>query len=428
MDTHRDTAGASAAAPSTHDDHTYDVVVVGAGVVGLTAALLIARRMTDARVAVVAPKPPAGAAAGDLRTAALFPDGEALLREAGVWPRVQETAAPLAGIRILDQSERLLRAPAVLFRASEVGHDHFGHNASNADMIRALEDAAARVEGLKRVEARVSATAVEGAWRTLTLDDGQTLRAKLVLAADGRRSALRAMCDISVREWERDQVAVTTHFSHTRGHDGISTELHTEEGPCTTVPFGDGRSSLVWMQSSASAEALLSDSNDGEAGPQFLAALKQRVGQFLGVPSDVRPPKVVPLLSLVANRLAGDRVMLVGESGHAFPPIGAQGLNLGMRDVASAVDGAVAALKAGGDPGETTVTEAYHRARWADVQVRSAGVDALNQSLISSMPFLPLARGAGMHLVRALPFAKRALMRQGMTGFSMPSLPRLAGR
>ncbi|MEL6298255.1 MAG: FAD-dependent monooxygenase [Pseudomonadota bacterium] len=400
----------------------FDAIVIGGGVVGLTAALLIARRAPDARVALVAPEAPQ-ASSGDLRTAALFPDGAALLREAGAWEAVAEHAAPLAGIRIIDQSDRLLRAPPVTFLAREVGLDAFGHNAANGAMVQALEAVAARTQALARVAATVEDTGMAEGWRNLKLADGRVLRGRVVLAADGRGSRLRAAAGIAVRKWDRDQVAVTTHFSHVRDHQGISTELHDREGPCTTVPLGARRSSLVWMRDVASADAMLTGSTADAAGQTFVRALQDRVGGFLGAVSDVRPPKTVLLSSLVAEKLAADRLMLIGESGHAFPPIGAQGLNLGMRDVAAAVDRVVAALRRGEDPGGAAVTRGYHRARWADVQARSAGVDALNQSLIAAGPLLPLARGAGMHLVKALPFAKRALMRQGMRGIELPRRP-----
>ncbi|MEO1695318.1 MAG: FAD-dependent monooxygenase, partial [Pseudomonadota bacterium] len=259
----------------------------------------------------------------------------------------------------------------------------------------------------------------------LTLDTGEQIRARAVVAADGRHSKLRPAAGIATRQWSRGQAAITTQFAHSRPHGDISTELHDRQGPCTTVPLMGQRSSLVWMVREDTLESVIGDG--GSAAP-LQAALQPRVGGFLGAISDMTPPKAVPLLSLVARRMAARRVFLVGEAAHAFPPIGAQGLNLGFRDVADAVDVIGAAIERGSDPGAAAVTARYHALRWVDVEARSQAVDALNESLVSRLPFLPAARGLGLLGVSAVPPLRRLLMNRGMAGVSLPDVTDLGRR
>ena len=386
--------------------------VVGGGVTGLSAALLLHRSCPDARIALIAPE--FKRAAADLRTAALFPPSLDTLRAAGLGEAAQMGAA-LEGIRIVDATGRLLRAPEVLFSADEVPERSFGRNIPNADLVEALE-ALCRAAGLARTVRAVTGAKAGPDGVSLTLDDDTALVADVVIAADGRRSLMRRISGVPAKEWTYDQVALTTWFSHERPHSGISTELHGREGPCTTVPLADGRSSLVWMMRRERAEALAPEAGAPAPTKAFVDALQAQVGGFLGTLSDVAAPRPVPLTLMLAERYAGPRVLLVGEAAHAFPPIGAQGLNLGLRDAAAAVRLVAEAVNAGRDPGATAVTERYHRRRWLDIQARTRGVDLLNRSLIDDLPVLPMLRGAGLHVLSALPALRRAVMRQGMRG------------
>jgi 2-octaprenyl-6-methoxyphenol hydroxylase len=420
---------------------TFDVAVVGGGPVGLTTALNIARACPDARIALIAPEPvwtaDVSVATPDLRTAALFHESLELIEHAGA-PGLMDRAALLAGIRMVDISDRLLRAPDVLFlareTADETGHDTFGANIANSDITASLERGlsqfvAERPNTITRFNARVlddpsghpDHDASDGI--ALTLDTGGRLHSRVVIAADGRESRTRQNAGIPIKSWDHNQVALTTHFSHARAHGGISTELHGPGGPCTTVPLPGNRSSLVWMERAPVAEALLEGSSEDVAGERFVASLSSRVASFLGPISDVAPPRPVSLKSQIADAFARNRVVLVGDAAHAFPPIGAQGLNLGFRDARAAIELITAALAAGDDPGADSVLTKYHAARSADITARSYGVDLLNRSLISDMPFLPLARGAGLHAVRAIPPLRRLLMRQGMRGLGPLPFP-----
>ena len=396
---------------------TFDCAVVGAGVTGLTAALKLAHALDAGRCALIAPRPQPGTEGpADLRTAAVFHASADQLRGVGAWNKLSERAEPLRGIRIVDVTGRLLRAPQVLFRASDIDLDCFGHNIANSEMVRSLEAVAATTSGLVRIDAKVATAKVGSDTVDLHLSGGSVVKAKSVIASDGRNSLLRRVASINSQTWDYEQSAITTRFAHERPHHGISVEMHGPHGPCTTVPMPDNHSSLVWMDATDRVEARLADSTAKRAGPTFVDELSERVASYLGPIADIAPPIAVPLTSLRASRFAAKRIFLVGEAAHAFPPLGAQGLNLGMRDVADVVELIADAIAAAADPGGDTITDAYHRRRRADISARSIGVDLLNQSLISPFPLFPLARGAGMHLLHAMPPLRRAVMRQGMTG------------
>jgi 2-octaprenyl-6-methoxyphenol hydroxylase len=196
------------------------------------------------------------------------------------------------------------------------------------------------------------------------------------------------------------------NFGHSLPHDDTSTEFHTETGPFTIVPLPGNRSSLVWVDRPASAAT-----HARLAADALAAKIEARSAAILGAVAVEGPAQVFPLAGMNARRFAAGRAVLVGEAAHLFPPIGAQGLNLGYRDVA-----ALGRILAGRlpDPGAERVLAAYDRARRTDVLTRTAAVDALNRTLLSG--FLPVqaARGFGLFLLDQVPALRRAVMRQGV--------------
>ena len=376
------------------------VAVVGAGPVGLAAALVVSA--AGYRVALVAPDH----APTDQRTSALLAGSVELLERLGVWQGLAAQSAPLRTMRIVDGTRRLIRAPEVAFDASEVGLDAFGHNIPNAALVAALETAVA-ARAIDRVTAFVERVAPGDDAVTLSLPDGVTLNAQLVIAADGRRSKVREGAGIAVDDWRYDQAALVCNLRHSLSHHDSSTEFHTEGGPFTLVPLpGDNRSSLVWVDRPAELQRRLSLDDDALA-----AEIEERSASILGAVEIDGKRQVFPLSGMTARHFAANRVMLAGEAAHMFPPIGAQGLNLGYRDVAALAD-----VLAGprDDPGEPAALAEYDRARRGDVFARTTAVDALNRTLLSD--FLPVQalRGAGLFLLDRLPPLRRLAMRQGL--------------
>ncbi|MEX0852120.1 MAG: UbiH/UbiF family hydroxylase, partial [Bauldia sp.] len=368
------------------------------GPVGLAAALLVADRGYD--VALVGPLAPA-----EERTSALLAGSIALIDRIGVWRTVAPAAAPLKHLRIVDATSRLIRAPEVTFHAHEIDLDAFGHNVPNSALVAALEAAVAE-RPIARINDLVRAVACHPDALTLELAGGGTIAAKLVVAADGRRSAVRDGLGIPVSEWRYDQSALVCNLGHALAHDDTSTEFHTETGPFTLVPLPGRRSSLVWVDAPHQTERRLG-LGDGE----LAAEIERQSASILGEISIEGRRQAFPLSGMTARRLTGPRAMLVGEAAHAFPPIGAQGLNLGYRDVA-ALDAILCDPRT--DPGADDGLAAYQRLRRADVAVRAAAVDALNRTLLSD--FLPVQglRGFGLFLLDRVPALRRLAMRQGV--------------
>lgn len=379
----------------------YDIAVVGGGLAGTVAALAAAAE--GWRVAFIAPKPPRQ----DGRTTALLSESLNLLSSLGVWDMVRPSSAPLRTMRILDGTNRLFRAPPVSFHSSEIDLDAFGYNIPNQPLFDTLHAATASESRIDRFEASLAAAEQVEDDMVLYLDDGTEIRAAAALAADGRNSTLREAIGINVKTWSYPQSALVMNFSHRFGHGDVSTEFHTEQGPFTQVPLPGNRSSLVWAVKPEQVDDILALPRK-----QLNAEVERLMHSILGAVEVENDPQAWPLSSLIATRFGAGRTMLVGETGHAFPPIGAQGLNLGLRDIIQAID---ALREAGGPNGAPLAVESYNRKRRLDVTSRTAGVDLLNRALLSS--FLPMQalRAGGLAALSSIPPLRLLAMREGMT-------------
>jgi 2-octaprenyl-6-methoxyphenol hydroxylase len=379
------------------------VIVVGGGPAGLTAAITVA----DAGLAtVLVGKRPTRP---DNRTTALFAGSITALATLGVWPLCAAQAAPLKIMRIVDDTGRLWRAPEVKFAANEIGLEAFGYNIENFHLVAALEQRAGTLPGLRIIEDEVrSVTPGDGAV-TVTLKSGRKLSAPLLIAADGRRSLCREAAGIAVDERDYPQVALTVCLNHTRPHHDSSTEFHTPSGPFTLVPLPGLRSSLVWVRDPAQADVIRG------LDETALAEEIERASHSILGKITVEPGRgQFPLSVATARRFGAKRIALVGEAAHVIPPIGAQGLNLGLRDAASIGELAVAAQRDGADIGGDAVLDAYEKMRRADVNTRTLAIDLLNRTLLTD--FLPVQgmRGLGLYMIDRIGPLRRAVMREGV--------------
>jgi len=387
---------------------TAEVAVIGGGPAGLVCAIALAAAGVETML--VAPH-----AAPDHRTTALLAGSVAALETLGVWPACLSDAAPLRRIRMIDDTARLLRAPEVSFAAEEIGLDAFGYNIENRHLVAALE-ARATALALERVAS--PALVVENDDTGVTIEyAGGALRARLVIGADGARSLCRAAAGIGTRRRDYPQAALTLNLEHARPHSDISTEFHTQSGPFTLVPLPGRRSSLVCVLAPQDAHALA-------AAPDGLAAdIERRAHSLLGR-MHVEPGRgLFPLAVETADAVARGRIALVGEAAHVVPPIGAQGLNLGLRDAATIAEIVADAQRAGLDAGARDVLARYETMRRADIMSRTVTVDLLNRSLLAG--FIPLhgLRGLSLYLADRIGPLRRALMREGVTPAA--SRPRL---
>ena len=392
---------------------TPEIAVVGGGPSGLVAAIAVASAGLE--TVLFAPEP----AKADRRTTALLDGSVRILKSLAIWPMLEAEAAPLERLRIVDATQRLIRAPEVTFSASELGLEAFGQNIENETLRRALRTSADHTAGLRIVGDAVDMVIPEDA-SVLLRAGGREERVSLVIAADGRQSVCRRAAGIGTAAKQLPQTAIVVNLRHSRAHGNFSTEFHTESGPFTLVPLAGDRSSLVWVVTPHEADALLRLGDDDLADE-----IERRAHSILGGMEIEGERASFPLAIELAQPLAARRIALVGEAGHLLPPIGAQGLNLGIRDAATIAEIATDARRLGRDPGNSEVMQTYEARRRPDIRDRALAVDWMNRTLLTD--FLPAqaVRGLGLELASRFSFLRRALMREGL-GPREESAPRLA--
>jgi 2-octaprenyl-6-methoxyphenol hydroxylase len=319
-------------------------------------------------------------------------------------------------MRIIDDTRRLFRAPEVCFAASEIGLHAFGYNIENRFLIAALEARACELGALARISDQATAVEITDDHVTVRCTAGETVSGRLAIGAEGRHSLCRSAAGIEMRGRTYAQTALTCNFGHRRPHQDTSTEFHAESGPFTLVPLPQRRSSLVWVVDPTEIGhlSMLSDTD-------MALEIERRSHSILGA-IEVEPGRgAFPLAVAAATRFGARRVALIGEAAHVVAPIGAQGLNLGLRDAATIGELVVAAHRDGHDVGD--LADRYDRTRRADTTSRMLAVDLLNRSLLSD--FLPLqgARASALFLMERVGLLRRAIMREGVTPWA--SQPRL---
>ncbi|TAX71919.1 UbiH/UbiF family hydroxylase [Rhizobium leguminosarum] len=379
---------------------TFEVAVIGGGLAGMVAAIALARGgRSVALVAPVAPKE-------DRRTTALMDQSIRFLDRLALWEKLRPAAAPLTSMRIVDGTNRLLRAPTTTFRAAEVGLDAFGYNFPNKALTGILEEAAAGEGNINRFTDMAESIDISAEAVSIRLTGGETLSADFAVGADGRSSKLRETSGITVRNWSYPQSAMVLNFAHSLPHQNISTEFHTKHGPFTQVPLPGSRSSLVWVQDPAEA-ASRAELPLAELG----ALVEARMQSMLGKVDVEEGVQVWPLSGMMAHRFGKGRIALIGEAAHVFPPIGAQGLNLSLRDIMALAEILCdrAELPVPADAGES-----FDRRRRADIMTRTASVDILNRSLLSDFLPVQMLRAAGLHILSAIPPLRNIVMREGI--------------
>ena len=383
---------------------TYDAAVVGGGPAGLSAALALAQG--GVRVVLIARRAPYG----DNRTTALLGSSVDFLEDLDVWHRCRDQAAPLQEMRLVDDTARLIRAPEVRFSSDEIGLDAFGYNIENRNLVAALEERAAELALITRLDDEAESIVPEELEVVIRTASGQTVAARIVVGADGRHSLCRDAAGIEVRRRELDQAALTFNLSHSRPHRNTSTEFHTPYGPCVFVPLPGNRSSVVWVAKPGDAARLksLSDDDLSEAAEKQSHSILGRVR--------VEPGRhLFPLAIERPKQFAANRIALVGEAAHVIPPIGAQGLNLGLRDAADIATFVREAIVSGEDPGSPKVMRRYGSARRPDVLSREMAIDVANRSLLSNLLPVQSLRAAGMHLIGSIGPFRRMAMREGLS-------------
>ena len=381
----------------------HEAVVVGGGPAGVAAAIALAR--AGSNTVLIARRAPYA----DNRTTALLGASVEFLKSLDVWRHCEEKAAPLKIMRLVDDTGRLIRAPEVKFSCDEIGLETFGYNIENRALVAALEEAAAALPDLARLDDEAEAVTPDEALVTIRTAGGQSVSARLVVGADGRHSLCREAAGIVVSRRELDQAALTFNVGHARPHRNVSTEFHTAEGPCVFVPLPGERCSVVWVASPKQAERLyaLTDEALSEAAEKQSHSILGRM--------QVEPGRhLFPLAIERPTQFARARIALIGEAAHVIPPIGAQGLNMGLRDAADIADIVREAVAAGEDPGAPPMLRRYDWARRADVLSRTFVIDMANRSLLSDLLPMQSLRAGGLHLMSAFAPLRRLVMQEGL--------------
>jgi 2-octaprenyl-6-methoxyphenol hydroxylase len=376
-------------------------VVVGGGLAGLAAAVAVARTGLDTTHLV--PKGPP-----DRRTSALMLPAVDYLKAAGLLPDPAAIGQPLTRIRIIDGTRRLIRAPETLFDSAEFDLPAFGWNLPNVKLAESFEAARSALPNLSTRETTLDDLEIGTDSATLRLADGSMIEADLVVGADGKKSRVRESAGFRARENGFTEAALVCDLNLERSIGGASVEFHYEHGPFTLVPAGGNRANLVWIDRRDTLKAAQ------ESGKEALARLFADKSQHLfGAVELLTPAHMFPLSTLTVDIAGKNGVVLVGEAAHAFPPIGAQGLNLGLRDVADLADSLAGAELT--RPGfARALSDDYARRRAGDLSRTGTVVDALFRSLLAE--FLPTQalRAGGLWALKLVPPLRKAAFDIGM--------------
>lgn len=377
----------------------YDVIVVGGGLVGPALALALAG--AGLRVAVLdrLAAPVRRDPGFDGRGYAVALASARVLGALQLWSGLEPLAQPIRDIRVSDGLPGL--GPLLHFDPTEIDQTRFGWIVEDRFLRRALLDALAPagVDHLAPAEVAAIADTV------VTLTDGRTLGAPLVVAADGRRSPTARRAGIGYQGWDYDQTGLVAAIEHERTHDGVAWQSFFPGGPFAVLPLPGNRSSLVWSERSRRAAALaaLPDAD-------YAVELARRIGPRLGAIRLVGTRAAWPLGLSLASRYVAPRLALVGDAAHGVHPIAGQGLNLGLRDVAALAEVIVEAARRGEDIGALDVLTRYERWRRFDAASFALGMDALNRLFSTDLAPLRALRDLGLRAMSALAPARRAVM------------------
>ena len=391
-----------------------DVCVVGAGPVGGTLACRLAAG--GVRVAVIdhARLPPMEHPDFDGRAYAIAASSRRLLEAAGVWERLPLPSCPIEGIRVSDGKPGRPASPLFLhFDHGDVG-EPFGWM-TEARSLRVALNAALHASPLVRLFAPDEATVVRAADGVrIATRTGAHLQARLVVAAEGRRSPLRQQAGIAVTRLAYRQTGIVSAVAHTRPHGNLALEHFLPGGPFAQLPMaggeaGENLSAIVWTEREPLATRL---AGLGEA--EFTRELQRRLGTHLGAVRAVGRRWTYPLGALHAHRYVAERLALIGDAAHGIHPIAGQGLNLGFRDVMALSELVIEAVAEGRDPGDASLLARYQARRRPDNLAMLAATDLLDRLFSTDNPALRLARDIGIGAVHRMPRLKRAFMAQAM--------------
>lgn len=395
-----------------------DVLVAGAGYVGLAVAVAIRAARPGMKVALV-DAAPVGAWERDTRASAIAAAAIRMLDQLGCWQEIAPEAQAITEMIITDSRTSDPVRPVFLTFAGEVAPgEPFAHMVYNRTLNGALRRRAEAL-GIDIIEGvAVETFSVGPGSATIHLADGTALDAALLVAADGVNSRLRDMAAIKTVDFDYGQSGIVATIAHERPHNGRAEEHFLPAGPFAILPLPGNKSSIVWTERTRDAEKLVA------ADPfLFEAELELRFGLKLGEISLEGKPRAWPLRLRLARAFVKPRFALAGDAAHGIHPIAGQGLNLGFRDAAALAETVVEADRLGRDIGALDVLETYERWRRFDTVQMGVTTDVLNRLFSNDIGPVRTIRDIGLGLVERMPRLKEFFIRQA-SGLAGPS-PRL---
>lgn len=384
----------------------FDVLIGGGGYVGLTLAVAIATSAKHLKICIVDMAPKA-AALKDERASAIAIDATKMLDQLDVWEDISKDSQPINEMIITDSKLSDVTRPVFLTFGDTSGGGALAHMVPNSALIKPLRDKAKDL-GVKQIfESGVVSFERENGEIVAMLTNGETISAKLLVAADGVRSKLRDHAGIKTVNWTYNQWGIVTTVAHERDHEGRAEEHFLPAGPFAILPLKGKRSSLVWTEKAADAKRLLAMDRFA-----FELELEQRFGHKLGEIEIDGPCRGFPLQLSLAREYVADRFVLVGDAAHGIHPISGHGLNLGFKDVAALAQTIVEADRLGLDIGSINVLEKYQQWRRFDTVQMAVVTDVLNRLFSNDNPLLRISRNFGLGIVNRLPVLKNSFIDQ----------------
>jgi len=397
-----------------------DVLIAGGGFAGLTLAVALRQGLGPSFSVAVADPALGRSHNGDERASAIVAAARRLFDTLGVWDRVAEEAQPILDMAVTDSRLDDAVRPVFLTFAGEIEPgEPFAHMIENRHLVAALAEKA-REAGVILRAAAAGEIRHDGNRVAVDLGDAGKFAARLLVAADGARSSIRANAGIATHGWDYGQSAIVINVGHERDHQGRAEEHFLPAGPFAILPLKGRRSSIVWTETTREAERIVALPDD-----DFHVELEQRFKLHLGEINVIGARRVHPLGFFVARSFVAERIALIGDAAHVIHPIAGQGLNMGLKDVAALAEVIVDAVRLGLDPGAATALERYQRWRRFDTMAMGLATDGLNRLFSNRSDVLRLARDVGLGLVDRVPNLKHLFIREaaGLLG-EVPKLLR----